>query len=109
MLFSFQNITFILRYPPGASIVASLGFTGFNAKGEPQWVGAANIKVMQIEFAPNLKSMLDASNVKIWLRGCVYKRVMPRCKKPSFTSSMITFFTSAFWVWVSVFIIPGLH
>ena len=84
----------------GASILTGLGFTGLNAKGEPQWDGAANVKVMQIEFAPNFKLLLDAWNVKtnVWLRECVYKRVTPKGKKPGFTSSMITFFTSAFWV-----------
>ena len=96
----------------GASIITGLGFTGFNAKGEPQWDGAANVKIMQIEFAPNFKSILDAWNVKthIWLRECVYKRVTPKGKKPGFTSSMITFVTSAFWVCVFLFllVIPAL-
>ena len=57
---------------------------------------------MQIEFAPNFKVLLDAWNVKtnVWLRECVYKRVTPKGKKPGFASSMITFFTSAFWVCV---------
>lgn len=55
---------------------------------------------MQIEFAPNFKLLLDAWNIKtnVWLRECVYKRVTPKGKKPGFMSSMITFFTSAFWV-----------
>ena len=55
---------------------------------------------MQIEFAPNFKVLLEAWNVKTsaWLREYVYKRVTPKGKKPGFTSSMITFFTSAFWV-----------
>jgi lysophospholipid acyltransferase len=99
-----------LRYPQGASVLTGLGFTGLNAKGEPQWDGAANVKVMQIEFAPNFKVLLDAWNVKtnVWLRECVYKRVTPKGKKPGFTSSMITFFTSAFWVCVCFFVIPGL-
>lgn len=34
----------------------------------------------------------------VWLRECVYKRVTPPGKKPGFSSSMITFATSAFWV-----------
>ena len=103
-----QNIAFIwfiLRSLQGASILTGLGFTGLDAKGEPQWDGAANVKVVQIEFAPNFKLLLDAWNMKtnIWLRECVYKRVTPKGKKPGFTSSMITFFTSAFWVCVAVF------
>ena len=95
----------------GASILTGLGFTGFNTNGEPQWDGAANVKVMQIEFAPNFKVILDAWNVKTsaWLREYVYKRVTPKGKKPGFTSSMITSFTSAFWVCVLfIFVIPGL-
>ncbi|KAF8351002.1 MBOAT, membrane-bound O-acyltransferase family-domain-containing protein [Amanita rubescens] len=83
----------------GASILTGLGFTGFGPKGESTWEGAANVKVMQIEFAPNFKVLLDSWNMKtnIWLRECVYKRVTPKGKKPGNLSSMITFFTSAFW------------
>ncbi|PPR03997.1 hypothetical protein CVT24_010490 [Panaeolus cyanescens] len=83
----------------GASILTGLGFTGLNDKGKPQWDGAANVKVWQIEFPPNFKVLLDSWNMKtnVWLRECVYKRVTPKGKKPGFRSSMITFFTSAFW------------
>jgi lysophospholipid acyltransferase len=98
--FLLRILTFIQSILQGASILTGLGFAGLNAKGEPQWDGAANVKVMQIEFAPNFKLLLDAWNVKtnVWLRECVYKRVTPKGKKPGFKSSMITFFTSAFWV-----------
>ncbi|KAF9468769.1 endoplasmic reticulum protein [Collybia nuda] len=83
----------------GASILTGLGFTGFNAQGQSQWEGAANVKVMEIEFPSNFKVLLDSWNMKtnVWLRECVYKRVTPKGKKPGFRSSMITFFTSAFW------------
>ncbi|KAF8627569.1 hypothetical protein AX15_004361 [Amanita polypyramis BW_CC] len=83
----------------GASIVTGLGFTGFGSDGESTWDGAANVRVTQIEFAPNFKVLLDSWNMKtnIWLRECVYKRVTPKGKKPGNMSSMITFFTSAFW------------
>jgi len=55
---------------------------------------------MEIEFPSNFKVLLDSWNMKtnVWLRECVYKRVTPKGKKPGFSSSMITFFTSAFWV-----------
>jgi lysophospholipid acyltransferase len=64
------------------------------------WEGAANVKVLAIEFPSNFKVLLDSWNMKtnVWLRECVYKRVTPKGKKPGFRSSMITFFTSAFWV-----------
>ncbi|RDB20528.1 Lysophospholipid acyltransferase [Hypsizygus marmoreus] len=83
----------------GASIVTGLGFTGFSPSGKSLWEGAANVKVLDIEFPPNFKLLLDSWNMKtnIWLRECVYKRVTPKGKKPGFRSSMITFFTSAFW------------
>jgi lysophospholipid acyltransferase len=84
----------------GASILTGLGFTGFGPHGEAHWNGAANVKVFTIEFPPNFKVLLDSWNMKtnVWLRECVYKRVTPKGKKPGFASSMITFFTSAFWV-----------
>lgn len=84
----------------GASILTGLGFTGFNAKGKSTWKGAANIDMMNIEFAPNFKILLDSWNIKtnVWLRECIYKRVTPKGKKPGFRSSMLTFTTSAIWV-----------
>ncbi|PFH50329.1 hypothetical protein AMATHDRAFT_61246 [Amanita thiersii Skay4041] len=83
----------------GASILTGLGFTGFGSGGESNWDGAANVKVLQIELAPNFKVLLDSWNMKtnVWLRECVYKRVTPKGKKPGFRSSMLTFLTSAFW------------
>ena len=83
----------------GASIVTGLGFTGFGPDGKSRWEGAANVDVMNIEFAPNFKVLLDSWNMKtnVWLRECVYKRVTPKGKKPGNKSSMITFLTSAFW------------
>ncbi|EKM59433.1 uncharacterized protein PHACADRAFT_249920 [Phanerochaete carnosa HHB-10118-sp] len=83
----------------GAAILTGLGFTGFGPRGETRWEGAANVKVTMIEFAPNMKVLLDSWNMKtnVWLRECIYKRVTPKGKKPGFRSSMITFATSAFW------------
>ena len=83
----------------GASILTGLGFTDI-VNGKPQWNGAANVKIWQIEFASNFKVLLDAWNMKtnVWLRECVYKRVTPKGKKPGNASSMITFMTSALWV-----------
>ena len=56
--------------------------------------------ILNIEFAENLKVLLDSWNMKtnVWLRECVYKRVTPKGKKPGFRSSLATFATSAFWV-----------
>jgi len=83
----------------GASILTGLGFTGV-LDGKPQWDGAANVKMWQIEYPSNFKILLDSWNMKtnVWLRECVYKRVTPKGKKPGNASSMITFMTSALWV-----------
>ena len=56
--------------------------------------------ILNIEFAENLKVLLDSWNMKtnVWLRECVYKRVTPKGKKPGFRSSLATFATSALWV-----------
>ncbi|CAL1701570.1 unnamed protein product [Somion occarium] len=83
----------------GASILTGFGFTGLGPSGETRWDGAANITISGIEFAPNIKVLLDSWNMKtnVWLRECVYKRVTPKGKKPGFRSSLITFTTSAFW------------
>ncbi|TFK28619.1 MBOAT-domain-containing protein [Coprinopsis marcescibilis] len=83
----------------GASILTGLGFTGFGPHGEAHWDGAANVKVWDIEFPANFKVLLDSWNMKtnVWLRECVYKRVTPKGKKPGLSSTLITFFTSAFW------------
>lgn len=84
----------------GAAIVSGYGFSGFTPSGATRWEGAGNVQIWNIEFAPNLKVLLDSWNMKtnVWLRECVYKRVTPKGKKPGFRSSMITFVTSAFWV-----------
>jgi len=83
----------------GASILTGLGFTGFGPSGESLWEGAANVKIQDIEWAPNMKVLLDAWNINtnIWLRECIYKRVTPKGKKPGFRSTLLTFITSAFW------------
>ncbi|KAF5364062.1 hypothetical protein D9756_000986 [Leucocoprinus leucothites] len=84
----------------GASILTGLGFTGFSASTkQPQWNGAANVIVSQIELPSNFKVLLDSWNMKtnVWLRECVYKRVAPKGKKPGNRVTAITFFTSALW------------
>jgi len=97
--FGFVLFPLFFVFCQGASILTGLGFTDI-VNGEPQWDGAANVKVWQIELPSNFKVLLDSWNMKtnVWLRECVYKRVTPKGKKPGNRSSMITFFTSAFWV-----------
>ncbi|KAH9938493.1 MBOAT, membrane-bound O-acyltransferase family-domain-containing protein [Fomitopsis serialis] len=73
--------------------IAYLQFCGFieRTKGKSTWNGAANVDMLNLEFPPNFKVLLDSWNIKtnVWLRECIYK--------PGFRSSMLTFTTSAIW------------
>lgn len=68
----------------GASILTGNGFSGYGPNGETLWNDARNVDILNIEFAPSFKVLLDSWNMKtnIWLRECVYKRVTPKGKKP---------------------------
>ncbi|KAF7301578.1 hypothetical protein MIND_00723300 [Mycena indigotica] len=83
----------------GASIVTGNGFSGISPTGQTMWEGARNVTPLEVELPSNWKTSLDHWNTKtsIWLRETVYKRITPKGKKPGFSSSMLTFFTSAFW------------
>jgi lysophospholipid acyltransferase len=77
---------------------------GYTPNDDPstggRWDGAANVRPLSIELAPNFKVLLDSWNIKanVWLRECVYKRVTRKGQRPGFWSSMMTFATSAVWV-----------
>jgi hypothetical protein len=92
----------------GASILTGLGFTGYSPSGTSLWDGASNVRIREIETPSNFKVLIDSWNMKtnVWLRECVYKRVTPKGKKPGFSSSMITFGTSALWVGPLFLIVP---
>lgn len=83
----------------GGCIFTGLGFNGFDKDGSTLWDKAANIDVMNIEFAPNVKVLLDNWNINTntWLRNSVYKRLAPPGKKPGALVTMYTFMTSAIW------------
>lgn len=94
----------------GASILTGLGFNGYSKSGEVLWNRTANVDIMNIEFAPSFKVLLDSwnMNTNVWLRNSVYKRVTPKGKTAGLASVMITFLTSAFWVGVRLAIRSGL-
>lgn len=83
----------------GACITTGLGFSGYDAAGKSTWDDIANVNIPWVEFAPNMKVLLDSWNIRtnIWLRECVHKRITPKGKKPGFQSTFITFLTSAIW------------
>jgi lysophospholipid acyltransferase len=59
-----------------------------------------NVNILAIESAESFKVLFDSWNCRtnVWLRECVYKRLVKPGKKPGSVQSMATFVTSAFWV-----------
>jgi len=76
-----------------ALILSGLGYNPQTGKYD----AARNVRIRNIEFAPNFKILLDSwnMNTNVWLRECIYKRVAKKGKKPGFKSTQITFITSA--------------
>lgn len=89
----------VWKLSEGACIVTGLGFSGYDSEGRSTWDDIANLNIPWVEFAPNLKILLDSWNIRtnIWLRECVYKRITPKGRKPGFQSTILTFLTSAVW------------
>ena len=84
----------------GACIMAGIGYKGIDPKtGKPNWDRLQNIKPAGVEFAQNSHAYLGNWNINTnnWLRNYMYLRVTPKGKKPGFSATLATFFTSAFW------------
>ncbi|KAG1453936.1 hypothetical protein G6F56_007442 [Rhizopus delemar] len=80
----------------GASILAGLGFNGYDDQGRPQWNRLTNAKVLSCEFAQSLKQLTENWNIGAnhWLRHYVYLR---SAHLGSTTSTMMTYVVSATW------------
>ncbi|ORY32801.1 MBOAT, membrane-bound O-acyltransferase family-domain-containing protein [Naematelia encephala] len=84
----------------GACILTGIGFNGYDPKtGRTLWNRVRNINILSIETAESFKVLFDSWNCRtnVWLRDCVYKRLVKKGKKPGTAQSMATFVTSAFW------------
>lgn len=83
----------------GACILSGLGFNGVNSKGQLKWDRVKNIDIYRVELGQNTHDILEAWNMNTnkWLKYYVYLRLTPKGKKPGFRSTLVTFFTSAFW------------
>ncbi|GMK57896.1 hypothetical protein CspeluHIS016_0407300 [Cutaneotrichosporon spelunceum] len=84
----------------GACILTGIGFNGYGPHtGRTRWNRVRNIDIAGIEGAESFKQLFDSWNCRtnVWLRDCVYKRLVKPGKKPGATQSMATFITSAFW------------
>jgi lysophospholipid acyltransferase len=59
-----------------------------------------NVNIVSIESAESFKVVFDSWNCRtnVWLRDCVYKRLVKKGQKPGSAQSMATFLTSAIWV-----------
>ncbi|KAJ1730501.1 Lysophospholipid acyltransferase [Coemansia biformis] len=88
----------------GACILAGLGFDGFDAEGNAQWMDIANIHVRGVELGTSLREMVDSWNIgtNVWLRHHVYLRVSPprpagSARTSSTRVTLLTFLVSAWW------------
>ncbi|RUS23259.1 membrane-bound O-acyltransferase domain-containing protein [Endogone sp. FLAS-F59071] len=84
----------------GACIMCGLSFNGYDpATGKAKWNRMPNIDILAYEKAQNVKELLEAWNMRtnVWLKNYVYLRVTQPGKKPGFTSTLVTFGTSALW------------
>ncbi|KAI0215989.1 Lysophospholipid acyltransferase 1 [Lamellibrachia satsuma] len=72
------------------NISSGFGFNGYSISGHSKWDLLDNAHVMKVEFANNLKVLLDHWNIRTshWLRYVVYERVH---------STLAVFVFSAFW------------
>ncbi|KAG0768655.1 hypothetical protein G6F62_007295 [Rhizopus arrhizus] len=80
----------------GASIMAGLGFNGYDSEGHPQWNKLTNTNVLSCEFAQSLKQLTENWNIGAnhWLRHYVYLR---SAHLGSAKSTMVTYAISAMW------------
>lgn len=89
----------------GACILAGLGFNGYDPETRlSRWDRVTNVDIFGIEGAQSFKVLFDSWNcgANVWLRETVYKRVTPKGRRPGMASTLLTFFTSAFWHGVDV-------
>ncbi|KAI9261139.1 MBOAT, membrane-bound O-acyltransferase family-domain-containing protein [Sporodiniella umbellata] len=80
----------------GASIMAGLGFKGYDGQGQPIWNKTTNARVLSCEFAQSLKELTENWNIGAnhWLRHYVYLRFD---RPGSVYSTMMTYVISALW------------
>jgi lysophospholipid acyltransferase len=90
----------------GACILTGAGFNGYDPKtGRTLWNRLRNVNIPAIETAESFKVLFDSWNCRtnVWLRDCMYKRLVKKGRKPGSKESMATFFTSAVWVCLLLF------
>lgn len=84
----------------GACVLTGVGFNGYDPKtGRTLWNRVRNINILDIEMAESFKVLFDSWNCRtnVWLRDCVYKRLVKKGQKPGTRQTLATFLTSAIW------------
>ncbi|RCH97814.1 lysophospholipid acyltransferase [Rhizopus azygosporus] len=80
----------------GASILAGMGFNGYDQDGHPKWNRLTNVNVLYCEFAQSYKQLSENWNIGAnhWLRHYVYLR---SAHLGATGSTLLTYVVSAMW------------
>ncbi|KAJ1548840.1 lysophospholipid acyltransferase [Cladochytrium tenue] len=78
---------------------AACNLCGFGYSGNGRWDRGENVNVWGYEFGHNPRATIASWNLKtgVWLRKCIYLRVVPKGGKPGGAAALTTFFASAAW------------
>ncbi|KAJ3240102.1 lysophospholipid acyltransferase [Chytriomyces hyalinus] len=91
----------IFQLTQSASNLIGIGYTSPSPTNSNVgiWRRAQNVSILDVEFAENFKQLFGAWNMKtaLWLRNCVYLRMVPFGKKPGPVVTFCTFMVSALW------------
>lgn len=82
-----------------AATVSGIGFSGYDAKGEPTFETATNIHPIGVAKSITLNTIPLHWNIQtgMWLRNYVYDRVTPKGTKPGLLQLLITQIVSGVW------------
>ncbi|KAI9351357.1 MBOAT, membrane-bound O-acyltransferase family-domain-containing protein [Obelidium mucronatum] len=85
----------VFKLSEGACNLIGIGYTG----GGNTWTRAQGVIITSVEFAENFKQLFAAWNMKtaLWLRNCVYLRMVKPGQKPGALVTWTTFMVSALW------------
>ncbi|KYQ90954.1 60S ribosomal protein L5 [Tieghemostelium lacteum] len=84
----------------GSAILSGIGYNGYDKEGKKiQWNRITNAEPLVVEFASNIRDISSRWNIGTgdWLKRYVYLRLTPPGAKPTFTATLLTYATSAFW------------
>ncbi|GBB90299.1 hypothetical protein RclHR1_01720020 [Rhizophagus clarus] len=76
--FSFTKYLGIWTLAEGSCILSGISFNGYDANGNPEWNGLANVEKMKFEFATSLNQIVGSfnTNTNIWTKIYIFKRLI---------------------------------